>query len=181
MCHLPEVARQLFKPLPLLYKTDATFRLHSSFNRALAYCARVTPHVFMVTVFQLLFICRLPRSRVPLCRTTERLAGLHRDSRYMIGPKILGGRPWAFSCLWYCGQSLTGAAVARAGTANVHSSNGNKSILGMVLAFRRVLKTLANRATDVGAMPANPYGLGKLRHAASNLVASAAISFDSSI
>jgi hypothetical protein len=52
--------------------------------------------------------------------------------------------------------------------------------LGMVLAFRRVLKTLANRATDVGAMPANPYGLGKLRHAASNLAASAAISFDNS-
>jgi len=25
--------------------------------------------------------------------------------------------------------------------------------LGIVLAFRRVLKTLANRATDVGAMP----------------------------
>jgi hypothetical protein len=75
---------------------------------------------------------------------------------------------------------LTGAAAARAGTANVHSSNGSKSILGMVLAFRRVLKTLANRATDVGAMPANPYGLGKLRHAASNFALSAAISLDSS-
>lgn len=75
---------------------------------------------------------------------------------------------------------MTGAAAARAGTANVHSSNGSKSILGMVLAFRRVLKTLANRATDVGAMPANPYGLGKLRHAASNFALSAAISLDSS-
>ncbi len=51
----------------------------------------------------------------------------------------------------------------------------------MVLAFRRVLKTLANRATNVGAMPANPYGLGKLRQAASNLAASAAISLDNSI
>jgi hypothetical protein len=153
VCHLPDVARQLFKPLPLLYKTDATLRLHPSVNRALAYCARVTSHVFMVTVFQLLLTCSAPRSLEPLRRTTERLAGLHRDSRHIIGPKILGGRPCAFSCLWYCGQSLTGAAVARAGTANVHSNSGNKSILGMVLAFRRVLKTLANRATDVGAMP----------------------------
>lgn len=99
----------------------------------------------------------------------------------MIGPKILGGRPWAFNCAWYCGQSLTGAASARAGTANVHSSSGSKSILGMVLAFRRVLKTLAKRASGVLAMPANPYGLGKLRHAASNLAASAAISLDSSM
>jgi len=76
---------------------------------------------------------------------------------------------------------LTGAAVARAGTANVHSSSGSKSILGIVLAFRRVWKTLAKRASHVLAMLRNPYGLGKLRHAASNLAASAAISFDSSI
>jgi len=152
VCHLPDVARQFPKPLPPLYNTAATFRLHPSFNSSTGACTRSTRHVCIVTVRQLLFICSAPKSRVPLWRTTERLPGLQRDSRHMIGPKILGGKPWAVNCLWYCGQSLTGAAAARAGTANVHSSSGSKSILGMVLAFRRVLKTLAKRASRVLAM-----------------------------
>lgn len=57
---------------------------------------------------------------------------------------------WYF--LWLYGLGFV-SARARAGTANVHSSSGSKSILGMVLAFRRVLKTLAKRASNVGAMP----------------------------